>query len=146
MGRLIAWRTRLSLRSCQKAGECLITSLIRIMYPVLPGTVPMSVCLNVHITETVDVKRIYPHKKKKTPWSESASELYRPTDRRLSAKLVLTFEDRRCHVVSVTDPCGRILIFLDWRFIHSSTILDLPYFVGSNVHFLFSVQYLLLHS
>jgi hypothetical protein len=25
---------------------------------------------------------------KKTPWSESASELYRPSDRRLSAKLV----------------------------------------------------------
>jgi hypothetical protein len=26
------------------------------------------------------------HLKKKTPWSESASELYRPSDRRLSAK------------------------------------------------------------
>jgi hypothetical protein len=26
------------------------------------------------------------YKKKKTPWSESASELYRPSDRRLSAK------------------------------------------------------------
>jgi hypothetical protein len=25
-------------------------------------------------------------RKKKTPWSESASELYRPSDRRLSAK------------------------------------------------------------
>jgi hypothetical protein len=28
---------------------------------------------------------------KKTPWPESASELYRPSDRRLSAKLVPTF-------------------------------------------------------
>jgi CBS-domain-containing membrane protein len=36
-----------------------------------------------------------------------------PTDRRLSAKLVLTFADGRYHVVSVTDPYGRILGFLD---------------------------------
>jgi hypothetical protein len=40
-------------------------------------------------------------------------ELYRPSDRRLSAKLVPTFADRRCRVVSVTDPYGRILGFLD---------------------------------
>jgi hypothetical protein len=52
-------------------------------------------------------------KKKKTPWSESASELHRPSDRRLSAKLVPTFTDRGWHVVSVTDPCGRILGCLD---------------------------------
>jgi hypothetical protein len=31
---------------------------------------------------------------KKTPWSESASELYRPSDRRLSAKWLPTFADR----------------------------------------------------
>jgi hypothetical protein len=31
---------------------------------------------------------------KKTPWPESASELYHPSDRRLSAKLVPTFADR----------------------------------------------------
>jgi hypothetical protein len=37
------------------------------------------------------------------------------TDGRLSAKLVPTFEDRRCHVVSATDPHGPILGFLDWR-------------------------------
>jgi hypothetical protein len=48
-----------------------------------------------------------------TPWPESASELYRPSDRRLSAKLVPTFADRGCHVVSVTDPHGCILGFLD---------------------------------
>jgi hypothetical protein len=29
-----------------------------------------------------------------TPWPESASELYRPSDRRLLAKLVTTFADR----------------------------------------------------
>jgi hypothetical protein len=48
-----------------------------------------------------------------TPWSESASELYRPSDRRLSAKWLPTFADKGCHVVSVTDPYGRILGFLD---------------------------------
>jgi hypothetical protein len=39
-----------------------------------------------------------------TQWPESASELYRPSDRRLSAKIVPTFADRGCHVVSMTDP------------------------------------------
>jgi CBS-domain-containing membrane protein len=50
---------------------------------------------------------------KQTPWSEFASELYRLSDRHLSAKLVPTFADRGCHVVSVTDSYGRILGFLD---------------------------------
>jgi hypothetical protein len=50
---------------------------------------------------------------KQTPWSESAIELYRPSDRRLSAKLVPTFADRGCHVISVMDPHSRILWFLD---------------------------------
>jgi hypothetical protein len=52
-------------------------------------------------------------KKKKTPWPQSESELYQLNDRRLSAKLVPTFADRGSHVVSVTDPCSRILGFLD---------------------------------
>jgi hypothetical protein len=47
------------------------------------------------------------------PWPQSASELYRPSDSRLSATLVPTSADRGCHVVSVTDPYGRILGFLD---------------------------------
>jgi hypothetical protein len=51
--------------------------------------------------------------KNKTPWSESASELYWPSDRRLSAKWLPTSADKGCHVVSVTDPYGRILGFLD---------------------------------
>jgi hypothetical protein len=50
--------------------------------------------------------------KKQSPWPESASELYQPSDRHLSAKLVQTFADRGCHVVSVTDPYGQILSFL----------------------------------
>jgi hypothetical protein len=48
-----------------------------------------------------------------TVWPESASELYRPSDCRLSAKLLPTFADRGCHVVSVTDPYVRIIAFLD---------------------------------
>jgi hypothetical protein len=34
-------------------------------------------------------------------------ELYRPSDRRLLAKLVPTFADRGCRVVSATDSHGR---------------------------------------
>jgi hypothetical protein len=48
-----------------------------------------------------------------TPWPESVNELYRPRDRRLSAKLLPTFADGGCHVVSVTDPYGPILDFLN---------------------------------
>jgi hypothetical protein len=47
------------------------------------------------------------------------SELYRPSDRRLLAKLVPTFADRGCHVVSVTDPYDHILAFLDRDFKHN---------------------------
>jgi hypothetical protein len=50
---------------------------------------------------------------KKTPWPEYASELYPQSNHRLSAKLVPTFADRECHVVSVEVPYGRILGFLD---------------------------------
>jgi hypothetical protein len=53
------------------------------------------------------------HVIKKKKETESANELYRPSDRRLSAKLVTTFADRECHVVSATNPYGRILGFLD---------------------------------
>jgi hypothetical protein len=52
-------------------------------------------------------------KEKETQWPESASELYRPSNRRLWSKLVPTFADRGCHLVSMTDPYSRILRFLD---------------------------------
>jgi hypothetical protein len=41
---------------------------------------------------------------KQTQWSESASELYRPNDRRLTAKWLPTFADRGFHVVNVMNP------------------------------------------
>jgi hypothetical protein len=53
------------------------------------------------------------HYKQQTPWPYSESELYRLSDHRLSAKLVPTFVDRGCCVVSATDTQGRILGFLD---------------------------------
>jgi hypothetical protein len=40
------------------------------------------------------------------------SELHRPSDYHLSAKLVPTFADRECRMVSATDPYGHILRFL----------------------------------
>jgi hypothetical protein len=42
------------------------------------------------------------------PWLETSCELYRPSDRRFSAKLVPTFADIGCLMVSATDPYGRI--------------------------------------
>jgi hypothetical protein len=48
---------------------------------------------------------------KKPPWPESASELYRPSDRLLSEKLMPTFADRGCLVVRAMDPYCRILDF-----------------------------------
>jgi CBS-domain-containing membrane protein len=59
------------------------------------------------------------YKQTKTPWLQSVSELYRSSHRRLSAKLVPTFADRGCHVVSVTDPYGRILGSIDWTSAYS---------------------------
>jgi hypothetical protein len=64
------------------------------------------------INNDISSAPVYVQKKKKTPWCESAIELYRPSDRLLSAKLLPTFADRGCHVVSVTDPYGCILGFL----------------------------------
>jgi hypothetical protein len=48
-----------------------------------------------------------------SPWSEFMTELYRPSDRRLSVKSVPNSVVRGCHVVSVTDPYGYILGSLD---------------------------------
>jgi hypothetical protein len=72
----------------------------------------LSHCLDNRITEggefvsltrrpLFNPKSIGPACKKKTPWPESASELYRPSDRRLSAKLM------------PIDPYGCILGFPD---------------------------------
>jgi hypothetical protein len=49
------------------------------------------------------------------------SKLYRPSDRRLSTKLVPTFADRGCRLVSSTNPYGRVPGFID-RVICSSEV------------------------
>jgi hypothetical protein len=48
-----------------------------------------------------------------TTKQNNSGALVRQSDRRLSAKLVPTFADRGCRVVSATDPHGRIIGFLD---------------------------------
>jgi hypothetical protein len=45
---------------------------------------------------------------------QSGSELYWLSDSRLPAKLVPTFVDRRCRMVSATNLQGRVLGSLDW--------------------------------
>jgi hypothetical protein len=52
-------------------------------------------------------------KLKVSSWPQSASELYRPSDRRLSAKLVSTSAARGCRVISATIIYGSILGFLN---------------------------------
>jgi hypothetical protein len=64
-------------------------------------------------TRCSETSMLFPSRKRKTPLSQSSSELYRQREHRLSAKLVPTFEDKGYHVVSVTHPYGRILGFLD---------------------------------
>jgi hypothetical protein len=53
-----------------------------------------------------------PHKNELCGLSLRANYTVR-ANRRLSVKLVSTFEDRRCRVVNVTDPYCRIIAFLD---------------------------------
>jgi hypothetical protein len=65
-------------------------------------------CINGSTSRSLDAFK----SSEKTPWPASPSELYRPGERHLSAKLVPTFVDIGCHVVSVTAPYGRILDFL----------------------------------
>jgi hypothetical protein len=71
------------------------------------------------------------------------SVLYRPRERRLSAKLVPTFADKGCHVVSVTDPYGRILGFLDRT--QAYPFLPLPLLLQHIVNRAFLLQSVTLH-
>jgi hypothetical protein len=51
---------------------------------------------------------------KKAPWNKSASELYRPSDRRLWAKIVPTFEERDGVAWSAQQIPMAIFLDLDW--------------------------------
>jgi hypothetical protein len=86
--------------------------------------------------------------RKKPPCPESASELYRLSDHHLSVKLVPTFANRGCHIVSVTDPYGRNLSFLNWgRYFSYRSNLN---FLDWGLYFFFQYTteavYFLLHN
>jgi hypothetical protein len=62
-----------------------------------------------------------------TPCPESVSELYWPSDCRLSAKLVPNLADWLCHVVSVTDPYVRLK--LEYIFKASTPVVHMYVFL-----------------
>jgi hypothetical protein len=74
------------------------------------------------------------HKQTKLNLNSVAWVLLIPmSDRRLSAKLVPTFEDKGCRVVSATESHGRILGFLDWSRNFFFRVAPLLYSRGSVV-------------
>jgi hypothetical protein len=96
-----------------KNGSKCIPSNSDLVIPHLTAVNGISLVLRTSPCFPIDVLLEERVTKTKTPWSESANELYRPSDRRLSAKWLPTFADKGCHVVSVTGSYGSILGFLD---------------------------------
>jgi hypothetical protein len=89
---LLLWAKSLLVKPCKIAPRKLrITELKETNSAVLP---------NVWLKTKTKLRGLY-----------SASELYRPRDRRMSANLVPTFANRGCHVVRATDPYGRSFRF-----------------------------------
>jgi hypothetical protein len=75
--------------------------------------------------------------------AQSASELYRPSYRRLSARLVPTLAERGCRVVSVTNPHDRktsrnnkliIIHFSGLVLCNMSTVTDTAYLKEVRIH------------
>jgi hypothetical protein len=73
--------------------------------------IPEDTIFQIHIKMDRHAVILYKTNWNLTLWPGSASELYRPNDRPLSANLVTIFAERGCHVVSATDPYCRILVF-----------------------------------
>jgi hypothetical protein len=69
--------------------------------------------LDSALAVTADARFCLIRRTEKSSVAWVSQELYQPSDRRLSEKLVPTFADRGYHVFSVTDPYGRIFAFLD---------------------------------
>jgi hypothetical protein len=63
--------------------------------------------------------------KQETDWLRGLSPRANYTYRRLSAKLVPTFADKGCRVVSAADPYGRILDFRDWTTDRRASIISI---------------------
>jgi hypothetical protein len=78
-------------------------------------------CCRINLTESISVictnltycSSLHKKTNKQTPRSESVSKLYQLSVRCLLANLVKTFVHRGCRVVSVMDPYGRILYFIE---------------------------------
>jgi hypothetical protein len=68
------------------------------------------VLIGICVTQFISVVQKTNKQTKETPWPESASQLYLPSDSRLSAKLLPTFADREVSL----GQCGHYLSFLDW--------------------------------
>jgi hypothetical protein len=64
----------------------------RVTGTALPLSFPVGVSINVSVAG--EKVRVLVFLNIRTPWPQSTSELYRRSDRRLSAKLVPTFADR----------------------------------------------------
>jgi hypothetical protein len=86
-------------------------SIISIISSSVTTTIIMNTAITIYITTTktttITSRITVTITNKQTPWPESASEVYRPSDRRLSAKLMPTLADGGCLVVSATNPHGR---------------------------------------
>jgi hypothetical protein len=76
----------------------------------LEGTFMLNVPCTIEALHK-SIKTASNHAHKKIPWPEFASELYRPSDPRLSAKLVPTFANIECRVFSATDPYALFSVF-----------------------------------
>jgi hypothetical protein len=73
-----------------------------------PHTLTKSMPLHIILSwKQEDANKMWFKRIKQTPGIKSASELYRPSDRRLSEKLIPTLADRGCRVVCATNPRGR---------------------------------------
>jgi hypothetical protein len=86
---MLATRTRLARGEKQMKQSSLLqcTSM-----PSLTAFVTQYFCVNTKCFGSLGVSDVRTYVCMQTPWSESASVLYRPRDSRLSAKLVSTIE------------------------------------------------------
>jgi hypothetical protein len=91
-------------KSCARTNGIVTATLFRFWIPWRSGE-DVGIYLQDHTVSQSRNTRIRTITAVET--SKRIYTLYRPSDRRLSAKVVPTFADRMCCVVSATDPHGR---------------------------------------
>jgi hypothetical protein len=112
-----SWRgnehTRCNTEVVERVASCAILVRAESGQLVVPGT---SCIYQINVTDREQNGRLGTGRlgyiRNKLRGMSPRANYTQQSDRRLSAKLVPTFADRGCHVVSVTDPYGRILGFL----------------------------------